>query len=166
MNITQQQEQFSIAYIRAVAATAGFAIGSVEVDDDSVDIEIRSSNASGTVSRPQIAVQLKATARNIVGQDGDIRFPLGIKNFNDLRDTNLMVPRILVVMLHPKDIDRWTDVTEDQLAIRHCSYWKSIRGEPATENMSSVTVVVPRSQIFGPNELTQIMKDVRDGGHP
>jgi len=38
MDLNTQKEQFSIAYVRAVAAVAGVKILRAEVDDDSIDI--------------------------------------------------------------------------------------------------------------------------------
>ena len=37
MNLNEQKEQFSLAYIRAVAAQAGYQITKPELDNDSVD---------------------------------------------------------------------------------------------------------------------------------
>ena len=45
---TQQKEQFSIAYLRAVVAVAGYNIASVEVDEDSIDIGLRGNRRDGT----------------------------------------------------------------------------------------------------------------------
>jgi hypothetical protein len=41
MHSTQQKEQFSLAYLRAIVAVAGYNITSVEVDEDSIDIGLR-----------------------------------------------------------------------------------------------------------------------------
>ncbi len=40
MHISQQQEQFSRAYVHAIASVAGFTIYTPQVDDDSVDLGI------------------------------------------------------------------------------------------------------------------------------
>jgi hypothetical protein len=51
MHLNEQKEQFSIAFIRAVAAVAGYNIASVEVDEDSVDIGLRGNRREGGTRR-------------------------------------------------------------------------------------------------------------------
>ncbi|MEH2410455.1 hypothetical protein [Nostoc sp.] len=52
MHITQRQEQFSNAYIRAVAAVVGYTLYKQEVDDDSIDLGIAAKGAIGTIRSP------------------------------------------------------------------------------------------------------------------
>jgi hypothetical protein len=40
MDINQQKEQFSITYVRAIAAVSGYSIYRPEIDNDSVDLGI------------------------------------------------------------------------------------------------------------------------------
>jgi hypothetical protein len=40
VDLNQQKQQFSIAYVRAVAAVAGYNVYKQEVDDESVDLGI------------------------------------------------------------------------------------------------------------------------------
>ena len=44
---TQQKEQFSIAFVRAIAAVSGYNITRCEVDDDSVDLGLKGSRREG-----------------------------------------------------------------------------------------------------------------------
>ena len=46
MDKKKQMEQFNIAYIRSLAAHAGFKVSSCEVDDDSIDITIEGTGFS------------------------------------------------------------------------------------------------------------------------
>lgn len=55
MTEEQQKEQFSVAYVRAVAAVAGINIYRPEVDDDSVDIGFAARAFDGLPLRPQPA---------------------------------------------------------------------------------------------------------------
>lgn len=52
------------------------------------------------------------------------------------------------------------------MVIRHCAYWASLSGEPATTNTDTVTVRLPRIQQFTPDALQQLMQRVNDGGTP
>ena len=54
MHITQQQEQFSNAYLRAVATVAGYSLSKPDVDDDSIDWSIYKRGGNGTKRSPRI----------------------------------------------------------------------------------------------------------------
>jgi len=93
-------------------------------------------------------------------------FPLSIKNFDDLRTVNLLVPRILVVVALPDNFSNWTNHNEQELALRKCGYWMSLRGEPATNNTTSKTIHLPRQQVFDVNGLDAIFNRLESGGLP
>ncbi|BAY95550.1 MULTISPECIES: DUF4365 domain-containing protein [unclassified Tolypothrix] len=109
MDINQQKEQFSITYIRAIAAVAGYSLYRPEIDNDSVDLGIISRGGTGKILSPRLELQLKCTARDILDKNY-IRYPLILKNYNDLK-INALVPRILVVVLIPEKITDWIKQT-------------------------------------------------------
>ena len=53
MHITARQEQFSKAYVRAIAAVAGFNICTYDVDNDSVDLGLVGNAALVSTSVPR-----------------------------------------------------------------------------------------------------------------
>ncbi|MEH1786699.1 MAG: DUF4365 domain-containing protein [Nostoc sp.] len=120
MDINQQKEQFSITYIRAIAAVAGYSLYRPEVDNDSVDLGIVSRGGTGKILSPRLELQLKCTAREI-SNENYIKYPLNLKNYNELK-INALVPRILVVVLIPEKITDWIKQTEDELCLRYCAY--------------------------------------------
>lgn len=167
MDPSQQKEQFSRAYVHAVATVAGYGTAVPVPDDDSIDVMIFATGTHSTPRRPRLEVQVKCTGQDIVGAD-ELRFSLKIKNYNDLRATRdqLLVPRILVVMIVPQNVGEWVRQTEEELVLRHCAYWRSLHGSPDTENEDAVTVAIPRRQVFTPTALQEIMQRVNDGGLP
>lgn len=165
MTLNNQKEQFSIAYVRAVAAAAGFKISRDEVDDDSVDISIGRSGGNGTIRSPKCDIQLKCTSQDVI-KDEVIHFALPLKNYNDLRDTDLHVPKILVILLVPECVSEWLKQNEQALLMHHCAYWQTLRGKPAETNKSSVTVHIPRRHIFDVAALTSIMDRIGQGTNP
>ncbi|BBE79621.1 hypothetical protein MRY16398_46770 [Phytobacter sp. MRY16-398] len=69
-------EQFNIAYIRSLAAHAGFKVSSCEVDDDSIDITIEGTGFNNSLFRnPKIDIQLKST-KNFKLKNNIITYPL------------------------------------------------------------------------------------------
>lgn len=164
MDINLQKEQFSNAYIQAVASVAGYSLYKPNVDDDSVDWGIAASGRIGIISSPRLELQLKCTSREIL-DDKYLRYPLKIKNYNDLR-MNCLVPRILVVVLVPDNIDAWLQQSETELCMKHCGYWISLRDRPDTENKQTVTVVLPRSNQFTVESVNEMIQRISQGGNP
>jgi hypothetical protein len=165
MDIAQRKEQFSAAFLRAVASVAGYTLAKPEVDDDSIDWIIASKAAAGLTRRPRVEVQMKCSARDLIKGDF-LHFPLEIKNYNDLRDTNILVPRVLVVMTVPNALNEWLTQSDTEIAMRHCGYWMSLRGMATVPNTANVMVRIPCEQMFTPAALSDIMSIINAGGTP
>ena len=148
-----QMEQASLAYIRAVAAHAGFQVTRPEVDDDSVDGTLISAREA----RPRVDFQAKATSRS-PRREGEIRFELPIKNYDDRR-VSAIVPRILIVVLMPPEIADWLSQSAEQLCLQGCAYWLSLADRPDVSNKATVTVRIPVENQFDTVGLTRIMAD-------
>lgn len=103
----------------------------------------------------RIEFQAKATSRDVL-RDENVHFPLPVKNYDDLR-ADTLTPRILIVVLMPRETERWLTQTRDELCLRHCGYWLSLDGLPAVPNTTSVTVPVPTSNVFGSSQLRDLM---------
>jgi hypothetical protein len=166
MHITQRQEKFSAAYVRAIAATAGFRVlDGAQPDDDSVDLTLTARGPGGTVRSPKLDLQLKCK----LGRPADEPtwpYDLKLKNYEDLRHTDFQVPRILVVVAVPDDVNTWLEQDDDRLLMRHCGWWVSLRGMAASTNTTTVRVQVPRAQRFDVAGLTAIMERLEQGGMP
>lgn len=165
MDINAQKEQFSRAYVQAVAAVAGFAWSVPSVDDDSIDLTLSDRGGGGTIRSPKLDLQLKCHAQ-ITPDQPTFSFDVKVKNYHDLRDNTVMVPRILVVVLVPDPITEWIQHSEPEMALRRCGYWISLRGYPDTQNLWTVAVNVDRTRQFNPANLAQIMQRLRTGGMP
>ena len=153
-----QMEQFSLAYIRAVASSAGYHVTRPETDMDSVDGLLLSDAGR----RPRIEFQAKATSRDLLRTDG-IYFPLPVKNYDGLRVETPLIPRILIVLLMPVEEAEWLTQTGDELCQRHCAYWRSLEGEPAVPNTQTVTVRLPLDNMFSRDQLDGLMGKVERG---
>ncbi len=91
---------FSQAYVQAIAACAGFAWSKPSVDEDSVDLMLSQRGGRGTIRSPRLEIQLKCTEKEaILGEDGTFPFSIPRKNYDDLRDITLHVPRISLLCL-------------------------------------------------------------------
>jgi len=118
----------------------------------------------GIVFSPELNLQLKCTSRDVL--DGQfIRYPVRIKNYRDLI-INSQVPRLLVVVLVPENLENWLQQSEDEMCMRYCAYWVSLRGQPERLNTANVTVELPRSNQFTVEALKSIMQRLSQGGLP
>ncbi len=165
MTLDDQKEQFSFAYVRAVAAVTQIAVSEPAVDDDSIDLIFQQRGGGGIVRSPRVEAQVKCSEAATV-HPAHIAYPLKLKNYDELRPVDVLVPRILIVVLVPDNLGDWLNHNEQELAMRRCGYWLSLRGEAATANATNVTVHLPRVNQFTVAELQGIMQRISNGQNP
>ena len=152
MNLNTRKERLSLAYVNAVAARSGVVVSEPPVDQSSIDGTLMADFGRST----QINFQAKASARDVM-QGDDMRFPLRLKNYDDLRRTGT-VPLILIVVLLPSDdVEDWLHQSEDELCLRRCGYWLSLEGRERVDSASTVTVHIPRRNVFDSAQLVGLM---------
>jgi hypothetical protein len=159
VDLNQQKQQFSIAYVRAIAAVAGYNVYKQEVDDESVDLGIAATGVNGTTRNPRLELQLKCS-ESVTLNDQDFGFWLKLKNYDDLRDGELHVPKLLLVVHVPATVDEWIAQDENSLAMRRCGYWHSLAGQPATDNETGCTVRISRARRFDVAALKHVMTEI------
>lgn len=157
MHLTHRQEQFSNAFVEAVAAVAGCSAAQNSVDNDSIDWTL----SNRLPRRPKLDLQLKCTG-NDSGTAENIRFALPVKNYRDLILTDLSNPRILVLVVVPEQIDHWMEQTPERLVLKRCAYWASLLGLAESDNENTVTVDVPRANLFTVDTLNRMMERIND----
>ena len=165
MDINIQKEEFSYAYIYAVVSAAGYSFqkSSKPADISGIDVTVTGTVLDDKLYEPQLDLQVKSTSLNIMGEEL-IRYPLKLKNYNELRKEKTVAPRILVVVLIPENLNEWVNQSENQLCLQRCAYWISLRGQPQTTNTESVTIYIPRKNIFTVDALTTLMQQIQAGG--
>lgn len=156
---SDQKEQLSLVYIRALAARAGFVTSVPEVDRDSIDVQVQ----AGGLKRPKLDLQLKATAALDAPQAGVVRYRLSIKNYDDLR-VETRTPRLLVVFELPPDKSRWMTVSTKKLVLRRRAYWLSLQqGFPERTGQKTVTVPIPERNVLDVDALQDLMERSKKG---
>lgn len=161
----QRQEALSRAYVRAVAARCGLLCDFSREYDYGVDLSLCHIGRRGSrvgESGFRLDLQLKSTTTVQVTAD-QIFYDLEVRAYDDLRDPTLGNYRILVVMVLPADEAQWTSQSEDQLSIRRCAYWLSLRGFPQTTNLRTTRVAIPRGNVFTVEGVTGLMDRMRKG---
>ena len=154
-----QKEGLSLAYVKALAARAGFSTSVPEPDRDSVDLRIM----AGGPRRPALDLQLKATADLAEPQAGFLRFRLTIKNYNDLR-VETQTPRLLVLLELPQDEAEWMTLTTEELVLRRRAYWASLQqGYDEVVGQETTTIRIPEDNLFDVEALQTLMERSRSG---
>lgn len=159
--VAHAQEQFSKAFILALAACAGCAAAEPIPDVDSIDWTL----SCRLERRPKLDLQVKS----LRGQprDGEhIAYALKRKNYDDLRLADLLAPRLLVLVIVPDAPATWLSISPDQLVLRHCAYWLSLATAPPSDNETSVTVYVPRANLLTVEALSGLMHTINEEGVP
>jgi hypothetical protein len=159
---TMQQERFADVFLLAVAAVAGCTVARPEVDDDSIDWTL---SCRLTPRRPKLDVQMKSTI-HAEGDETRIRYALNRKNYDDLILQEVAVPRILILVIVPANVAEWMYLSTEQLVLLRGAYWISLVGKPESNNDISVTVSVPRANLFTVEGLRGIMMRINEGGAP
>lgn len=166
MTQNHRQEALCRAYVQAVAALAGVGT-SVPVPDYGVDLSLRNIEQRGgrhLDTRLQLDLQLRSTTRANVS-DTHVSYDLDVQTYDFLRELS-QVRCVLVVLVLPDDETLWLSQSVEELIVRHCAYWHSLRGVNPTTAVSSVRITIPRSQVFSVDTVRAILNRLGQGGEP
>ncbi|WP_342376142.1 DUF4365 domain-containing protein [Myxococcus stipitatus] len=161
-----RKEEFSRAFLHAICAPAGFGVSRVDVDVDGVDATVSTSRAFHKKA-PKLDVQLKCTA-SFVWREHGFSHVLPVRNYELLRGDQDSSPRILVVVLVPKECVDWVVHSELSTVLMHCGYWHSLRDAPPPERaeQQDITVHIKKSQLLTVDALVDMMRRIGDGEAP
>jgi hypothetical protein len=152
--LNDRMEAYSTAWVHAIAASAGVAIGKIRPDINSLDVHFLSpddGDDAGTCSH----VQIKSTAEVLAtSSTGDKTYKLRHSDYDHLR-IETTVPRLLVVLEVPRNVTDWLVCGPEQLVMNASARWASLRGAaPTTYAASSkIPVTLPAANVFTPEAL-------------
>lgn len=155
------ESEISYAYLHAVCSLAGFACQSNtrHHDNNGIDATITAWGPfpDSPLTEIDIKVQLKATIKEPADDGTSYSYFFdGINQFNDLRATTVDAARILVVLFLPSEAANWATHSAQEIILRKCAYWQSLRGAPASTNGTGQTVKLPKVQMFNVEQLKQL----------
>lgn len=159
-------EDMSIAYLQALCAVNGYSLEEVKHDNYGVDCHVQCSgypSENCSLCCPSINVQLKSSYSQVREENGFIVYNLEVKNYKDLIKTDRFVPTILVLLHMYEEKDRWLSHTPEQLIIRKCAYWVSLKGKEDTDNTQSITIRIPIANLLTPSSLKELMIKISKG---
>jgi hypothetical protein len=159
---SHRQESLSRAYVRTIAAMAG-VICTVPEQDYGIDKSFRAVRSRGQRHEDvsgHLDVQIKSTTRADVSET-EVAYDLDVRNYEDLRVEGENCPRILVILVLPKDETDWLSQSVDELILRHCAYWMRLEGLPPSKATSTVRVRIPRKNVFSVEALKALLANLR-----
>ncbi|HXA30100.1 MAG TPA: DUF4365 domain-containing protein [Candidatus Angelobacter sp.] len=165
LHFTQAMEEYSRGYLTAIAAAAACSVEITQVDDDGIDVTLKRRGQHRHVESPRLELQLKASSGMRI--DGElVHYDLKVANYQRLISTQVLVPRLLVLLHMPAGVTDWIGYSQDHIRLSHRAYWHSLAGQPSTENAATISVSVPSSQLLDADTLVALMNRVKygDGG--
>lgn len=173
MTTTQQdiEARLSYAYLHAVASHAGFLCRQATPDEDKEGIDATLSLfqhfPNTYITQVTINVQLKATIKRPTESASHLSYFLqGVRRYDELRKDHRTPPRLAVILFLPEKHEDWIDFSEEELALKRCAYWVSLRNAPASVNDSGQTVKIPKTQALSPAALQQLALQIAQGSVP
>ena len=157
------KEMLSVAYIKAIAGIAGVNL-SYDYYDYGVDGTFKPVIRCGDRLCPtgfSLDFQLKSTV-NWEIKDDQVIYDLEVKNYNDMarrHNGDYVTPIVLILLCLPEEKDSWINISDDKLIMKKCCYWYYINSEPS-ENLSSVRIKIPTSNLFTPIALNDLLSKV------
>jgi hypothetical protein len=163
-----RQEALCKAYVRAVSAQAGVICTEVE-QDYGVDLclrEVRNRAGRPRDASAQIDLQLKSTVRASV-RGTEVVYDLEVKTYDDLREGGNNCPCFLVLLVLPNEEEEWLTQSPEQLVLRRCACWHSLRGLEAATATTTVRITIPSANVFSVEAIRGLLARVRErkGSH-
>ena len=162
-----RQEALCRAYLQAIAGRCGMS-SSVPYPDYGIDLSLHDIEVRGNW-RNESGYRLDIQAKSTTAANADstlIRYELRVKDYEQLRDPAAGCPRLLVVLVLPEEESEWLAQSEDQLLLRRCAYWLSLRGFGPTTNRRTVRVLIPRANVFSVEALQNLVMSYKAGELP
>ena len=151
-----RQEQLSKACLQVLVFNAGYNLSQPQVDAYGIDGTIVAPTPHGLIRR--VDYQLKATTRYEI-RGSDLAYDLRVADYNRLIPVD-DVHRALLLYTMPADPDQWLAQSEDETCLRHCLYWLSLRGRPASFNAATERVYVPRANFLDQAGLVNMFRQL------
>ena len=159
-------EQFHVGVVSAVASAAGCTVAPPMIDHG-VDLLLMQYSDEFPDGVAVLQVQLKSTAQPRNLRDEYVAVSLENKVYDFYRrSARLTLPRIIVAMEQSPFPGDWVVQEANGITLPQARmYWVSLAGHEESD-AETVTVRVPRLNVFDPTALRGMMKRIGDGGAP
>jgi len=105
---------------------------------------------------------LRSTTRASVTATG-VTYDLDVDTYDYLRVSATLCPRLLVLFVMPENESEWLQQSTSELCLRHCPYWLSLAGAPATTATSTLRIVLPLTNLFSVDTVRALLQQAVPG---
>lgn len=164
---SDRQDLFSMNFVQAIVAAAGYNTKQDRLDRRKTDLEIILPDVVDDISKvvalpkySSLRVQVKCSYACTINNDNTIHYVIDVNTQRFLTDPR-QDPRILVLVHVPNPTSNgfppWVTVNSDHTILRNRAYWLSLMGQEVSAN-GSVTVRIPVTNIFDMNAVATLMQ--------
>lgn len=169
-----RSEDFSMAYIQAVAAKAGANIWVTLRHDYGIDLMFTTIHSYQTLSKKRgkrytepksipLPCQVKSSKQWEFHEDR-IVYDLEAQAYDDLVCNDFC---FLILMCLPPTMQEWLYQDEQHLRLHHCCYyWEPSEEQVLTPNDYTKRISIPRTQQFTAEALIELLNARQRGLHP
>lgn len=166
LTIPHCKESLSRAYVTAVVGRARHQLWWHPEYDYGVDGSVRILERRGQGIK-EIGLGFDFQSKTTVNwslEGSEIMYDLEAKAYNNLveRSSTAALPFLLIRLCLPMEEDNWLTVSSDQLILRKCAFWCKLSGE-STANTATQRIRVPASNVFTPEAVGAILRDIKSG---
>lgn len=158
-------EQFQLAITKAIASSCHFMhTDGTKPDRHSIDLTLSTSYFNedlGYTVEGRVDLQLK-TAINPIVTNNIIKYPLKIKNYNELIGKR-RIPKYLFVMIIPNDKKKWMHEFNNGIFFPYKYYWINLKSFPPSNNKTKVTINIPIHQELTRDSLMKMLEYAIEG---
>jgi hypothetical protein len=158
------KEYLSTAYVRAVVAMAGCSFTPLSQDYgiDAYVNEVQLFPDGRFITQNwKFGCQIKSTTSAYV-ENGNLIYDMRAEAYNRLLEIEGPTPVILVLFYMPTNEASWLMLDENQMLLRRCCYWTLLSGPP-TANTATQRIRIPRTQLFEPTAVTNLLAQIKCG---
>lgn len=167
---TAVKGHLGVIYAQCCALGNGFGWGTTDadMDYDSIDLTVKGRteiSSAAVLDSYQLDLQLKCSAvKSIDPSSKHIKFTLKPKNVTDLT-ARVVVPRLLVVVYCPEEIDHRLVWTTDKCSLHAQAYWANLQNSSKliVGAGGSGTVLISPDNVFDKASLFRLMQMVSEG---
>ena len=161
LDLSRCKEEFSVAYVHAIASAAGYALERRTVDAYGVDLELINGSF-------RIDVQMKCT-NEADEKKATFFYQLDARTYNFLADPDRTVPGFVFVVEVPKQQSQWLGVGAESLSLSRLCYYREMTGLALVpDGQQSKAVSFDRKHFLTVDALAHIMATSKKGArvHP
>lgn len=148
-----------------MAAAAGYSVKDHTTDYDGVDITIVSSAEYEVYYSPQLELQVKCTSQQDLVRTDTVAWRMEAGPFRCLINPKRFNPAYLAVLIVPDRPDDWLTQNDMELISRSAMYWQRTTDLGGIDDgAATITVKLPRRNLFDVPHLRRIMKSLGEGG--